>query len=165
MRRTAPPVAPFRDTLGAGASLSPLPGAAPPRHIRGMSHDHSLAAIEAIARRTVDTLPAPFRTAAREVLLRVVDWPEQDMLDDLGIDDPRDLTGLYEGIPMTDKSVMDMAPEPDVVWLFREPILDEWRDRGDVSLEDLVTHVTIHEFAHHFGWSDEEIAEIDRWWE
>ena len=56
------------------------------------------------------------------------------MLNDLGIADPRDLTGLYEGIPMTEKSVFDMAPPQDVVWLFRQPILEEWRDRGNVGL-------------------------------
>jgi predicted Zn-dependent protease with MMP-like domain len=52
-----------------------------------------------------------------------------------------------------------------VIWLFRRPILDEWSERGDVSISDLVAHVVIHELAHHFGWSDEEIASIDRWWE
>ena len=87
------------------------------------------------------------------------------MLDELGIEDPLDLTGLYDGIPLTEKSVMDPGYGPDVVWLFREPILDEWRERGNVDLADLVAHVTVHEFAHHFGWSDDDIATIDRWWE
>ena len=84
---------------------------------------------------------------------------------DPGIEDPLDLTGLYDGIPLTEKSVMDPGYGPDVVWLFREPILDEWRERGNVDLADLVAHVTVHEFAHHFGWSDDDIATIDRWWE
>ena len=74
-------------------------------------------------------------------------------------------TGLYDGIPMTEKSVMDVPHGPDVVWLFRRPILDEWADRGNVTLTELVAHVTIHEFAHHFGWSDDDIAAIDPWWE
>jgi predicted Zn-dependent protease with MMP-like domain len=87
------------------------------------------------------------------------------MLDELEIDDPLDLTGLYDGIPMTEKSVFDQPMGPDTVWLFREPILDEWRERGNVSIEELVAHVTIHEFAHHFGWSDDDIAAIDPWWE
>ena len=119
---------------------------------------------ERVARRTVETMPTAFRPAASEVLLRVVDWPSDDMLDDLGIDDPLDLTGLYEGIPMTEKSVMDMPHQPDTVWLFRQPILAEYRDRGDVALDDLIAHVVVHEFAHHFGWSDEAIAAIDEWW-
>lgn len=87
------------------------------------------------------------------------------MLADLGIADPLDLTGLYEGTPMTRKSVWDQPAQPDTVWLFREPILAEWRARGTVRLDDLIAHVTIHEFAHHFGWSDDDIARIDRWWE
>lgn len=121
--------------------------------------------MESIARDVVEALPPPFREAAREVALRVADWPDDAMLRDLGMDDPLELTGLYEGIPMTQKSVFDQPLGPDVVWLFREPILAEWRDRGDVSIDRLIAHVTVHEFAHHFGWSDDDIATIDRWWE
>jgi predicted Zn-dependent protease with MMP-like domain len=125
----------------------------------------SLAEMEQMARRVVADLPGPFRAAAAAVAICVVDWPDQDMLDELEIDDPLDLTGLYDGIPMTEKSVFDQPIGPDTVWLFREPILDEWRERGNVSIEELVAHVTIHEFAHHFGWSDDDIAAIDPWWE
>lgn len=127
--------------------------------------DPDIAEIEAIARDTVEALPPPFLRAAREVALRVVDWPHDDMLDELGMRDPLELTGLYEGIPMTHKSVAYQPIGPDTVWLFRKPILAEWRARGDVTLEELVAHVTVHEFAHHFGWSDDDIATIDRWWE
>ncbi|WP_422025661.1 metallopeptidase family protein [Roseovarius sp.] len=127
--------------------------------------DPSLAQIEEMARAAIADLPDGFQPAAKEVALRVVDWPERWMLDDLGMADPLELTGLYDGIPMTEKSVIHQPLGPDSVWLFREPILAEWRDRGDVDIEDLVAHVTIHEFAHHFGWSDDDIASIDRWWE
>ena len=124
-----------------------------------------LAAFEKCAYETVARFPAAFQTAAQEVALRVVDWPSQNMLDELGIDHPEDLTGLYQGIPMTEKSVSDQPYMPDMIWLFREPILREWRDRRSVTLEQLIAHVTVHEFAHHFGWSDDDIATIDRWWE
>lgn len=124
-----------------------------------------LADFEVVARAAVDALPPAFLPAARAVALRVSDWPERWMLDEFGMSDPLELTGLYDGIPMTVKSVADQPCGPDTVWLFREPILAEWRDRGDVRLEDLVAHVTVHEFAHHFGWSDDDIAIIDRWWE
>ena len=127
--------------------------------------DPTLDDFERIARLTVEAMPEPFRKGAREVMLRIADWPDDDMLDDLGMDDPLDLTGLYEGIPMTEKSVFDMPVQPDTVWLFREPILNEWRDRGNVEIEALIAHVTVHEFAHHFGWSDDDIARIDHWWE
>ena len=127
--------------------------------------DDSLARIEAIALDTVRRLPEPFRAAALAVVIRVEDWPGDDLLDAMGIDDPRDLTGLYEGVPMTEKSAADPDPFPDVVTLFRKPILDELRARHGITLEDLVAHVVVHEFAHHFGWSDEDIARVDRWWE
>ena len=121
--------------------------------------------IEALARAAIDLLPEPFVAAAREVGLRVVDFAPDDILEEMGLTDPFELTGLYDGIPMTEKSVMDQPMRPDTIWLFRRPILDEWCERGDVSLGDLVTHVTVHEFAHHFGWSDVQIAAIDPWWE
>lgn len=119
----------------------------------------------AFARQTIAAFPAPFAEKAQEVALQVVDWPPEEFLRDLDMDDPLELTGLYDGIPLTEKSVFDQPMGPDTVWLFREPILAEWRDRGDIDLADLVAHVTVHEFAHHFGWSDDDIATIDRWWE
>ena len=130
-----------------------------------MREDISSARFERVAQATVDGLPDAFREPASAVVLCVAEWPAQDMLDELGIDDPLDLTGLYEGIPMTEKSVWDQPNRPDTVWLFRQPILAEWRERGDVKLDDLIAHVVVHEFAHHFGWSDDDIARIDPWWE
>ncbi|WP_188476070.1 metallopeptidase family protein [Primorskyibacter flagellatus] len=123
------------------------------------------AHFEAVMRRVVEGFPERIREPARLVRLCVAELPEPWMLDDLGIDDPLELTGLYDGIPLTEKSVWDGPHPGDAVWLFRKPILAEWRDRGDVALDDLIAHVTVHEFAHHFGWSDEDIATIDRWWE
>ncbi|HKK96773.1 MAG TPA: metallopeptidase family protein [Marivita sp.] len=110
-------------------------------------------------------LPQPFRELCEDVLLQVVDWPEPDMLAALDLEDKEDLTGMYDGIPITLKSNTDPSPFPDTVWLFAQPILAEWRARKDDTLEDLVHHIVIHEIAHHFGWTDDEIAQIDRWWE
>ena len=93
---------------------------------------------------------------------RAADFAADDLLDELEIEDAFELTGLYDGIPMTQKSVMDPGG-PDVIWLFRRAILDEWVARGDVALDALVAHVFVHELAHHFGWSDGDIAAIDRW--
>jgi predicted Zn-dependent protease with MMP-like domain len=121
--------------------------------------------IEALARAAIAGLPEAYRRPAAEVALRVEDWPTDDVLDDLGIEDAYDLTGLYDGIPLTEKSVMDQPDRPDAIWLYRRPILDEWAGHGNVSLADLVAHVLVHELAHHFGWSDAEIAAVDRWWE
>ena len=125
----------------------------------------SLALIEQLAHEAIATLPAPFRGPATLIRLRVEDFPDDQMIEDLGVDDPFDLTGLYEGVPLTEKSTSDQMTQPDVIWLFRRPILDEWAERGTVSIADLVSHVVIHELAHHFGWSDAEIAAVDPWWE
>lgn len=124
-----------------------------------------LASFEDMARTVLTTLPPAFRAAAQDVALLVVDWPPDHLLQEMQIDDPLDLTGLYNGIPLTEKSQFDQPLGPDAIWIFREPILAEWRDRGDIELTDLIMHVVVHEFAHHFGWSDEDIASIDRWWE
>lgn len=127
--------------------------------------DPDLDQFEAIAKQTVAQFPAPFAGLAADVALVVVEWPLDGMLRDLDIEDPLELTGLYDGIPLTEKSVFDQPMQPDTVWLFRAPILAEWRERDGVLLNDLIAHVTVHEFAHHFGWSDDDIAAIDRWWE
>lgn len=124
-----------------------------------------LAEIETLAREAIAGLPDFAQAAAKTVLLRVEDFPSDEMLTALEIEDPFELTGLYEGVPITEKSVLDQPSGPDVIWLFRRPILEEWIDRGDVALRDLVSHVLVHEMAHHFGWSDEDIASIDPWWE
>ena len=124
-----------------------------------------LSKIEALAAQTLEKMPDPFRAAARQVALRVEDFAPDEILRDMGMEDPFELTGLYDGIPLTEKSVLDQPSGPDTIWLFRRPILDEWCGRGDVTLADLVAHVVVHELAHHFGWSDADIATIDRWWE
>ena len=125
----------------------------------------SLDRLEAIARDTVAAFPDPFARLAAGVAIRVVDWLPDHLLDP--DDDPQaqreDITGMYDGIPLTEKSFADTPEAPDVVWLFRQPILMELAER-DVTLEELVAHVTVHEFAHHFGWSDDDIAAIDEWW-
>ncbi|WP_290688699.1 MULTISPECIES: metallopeptidase family protein [unclassified Haematobacter] len=125
----------------------------------------SLEDMEALAREAIAALPGQFRAEALKVALRVEDFAPEDLLAEMEMEDPFELTGLYEGIPLPEKSVMDQPMRPDTIWLFRRPILDEWVARGDVALGDLVGHVVVHELAHHFGWSDEDIAAIDRWWE
>jgi len=128
--------------------------------------DPTLAEIEEIARQTVAALPTPFDRLAAEVALQVADWLPDHLLDPSYDADAQreDITGMYDGIPLTEKSQFDAPYGPDIVWLFRQPILMELDER-DVTLQELVAHVTIHEFAHHFGWSDDDIATIDRWWE
>jgi len=127
--------------------------------------DASLDEMHVLALRARDGLPDAYRAAAREVALRVEDLAPRDILAEVGIGDPLELTGLYDGIPLTQKSVSDQPHGPDTIWLFRQAILAELADRGTVSLAELVAHVYVHELAHHFGWSDDDIAAIDRGWE
>ena len=130
----------------------------------GEAKSPDTALIEDIALSVRDALPELFRDAAKDVVLRVDDFADPQMLAGLDIENPFELTGLYDGVPLTEKSISDQPEQPDIIWLFRRPILDEWAERGDVTLAALVGHVYIHELAHHFGWSDEDIAAIDPWW-
>lgn len=106
-------------------------------------------------------LPQAFRTASGPVVIRVLDFAEPELLAELGIEDPFELTGLYHGVDLTQATVSDPMPRPAEVFLYRRPILDEWVERGDVALSDLVEHVLIHEIAHHFGLSDDDIHDIE----
>jgi predicted Zn-dependent protease with MMP-like domain len=116
-----------------------------------------------VVARVVADLPAPFAGHARDVAVQVVDLAPDAMLDELGIDDPFALTGLYDGTPLPEKLAGGQAHAPDTIWLFRRAILDEWIGRGDIALGDLIAHVYLHELAHHFGWSDDDIAQVAPW--
>lgn len=116
--------------------------------------------IEAIARKTLDVLPEPFASHLRDIVLQIEDFADEHMLKAMGIEDPFDLTGLYEGLPLNEKSVDVSGNLPDRILLFRRPILDEWADGKD-SLEHLVAHVLIHEAGHHFGLSDEDMHALE----
>ena len=121
----------------------------------------SLDDLAAIAERAFAELPEGFRRLAGDVVFRVDDFPEQEVLDDLGIEDPFELTGLYQGVDLGRRSVFDVSAQPSRVFLYRRPILDEWAERGDVTLEELVAHVLVHEIGHHFGLSDDDIDGIE----
>ncbi|MBA3511224.1 metallopeptidase family protein [Sphingomonas sp.] len=120
----------------------------------------SAADIEAIARRTLDALPEPFASHLKDVVLQVDEFASDEILESMGIDDPFDLTGLYEGVPLNHKSVDLSGNLPDRILLFRRPILDEWAD-GEDSLERLVAHILIHEAGHHFGFSDADMHALE----
>lgn len=111
--------------------------------------EHALAAI-----------PAPLRDLVRGTAILVEDTPDDETLREMGIESPWELTGLYQGIPLTEKSVGHVPSEPDRILLFREPILLEWIETGE-DLFRLVRNVLIHEIGHHFGLSDEDIARLE----
>ncbi len=118
------------------------------------------AAIEAIARATIAALPAQFAAHLGDVVLIVEEVADEATLADLGIDHPLDLTGLYHGHPVGEKSSTLSGTLPDRVHLYRRAILDEWLDT-DVTFEELVAHVTIHEIGHHFGLSDDDMHALE----
>ncbi|MET0545444.1 MAG: metallopeptidase family protein [Caulobacterales bacterium] len=120
----------------------------------------SLDDIHALAEEAWVQLPEEIRRAAGAVIFRIEDFAEQDVLDELGIEDPFELSGLYQGVDLTLQSDLDGAPHTPMVFLYREPILDEWISRGDVTLSELVAHVLIHEVGHHFGFSDEGMDKL-----
>ena len=116
--------------------------------------------IEALAREMLARLPEVFARHLGDVVLAVVEFASEEVLREMGIDDPFDLSGLYQGRPVGEKSSMDSGALPDRIWLYRRPLLDEWVETG-VSLEALVAHVVIHEVGHHFGLSDADMHALE----
>jgi predicted Zn-dependent protease with MMP-like domain len=122
----------------------------------------SLEEIEILALALLARIPEPFAAHLREVRLVVEDFADAATLAQLGIEDPFELTGLYEGVPLGDKHSAPSGTMPDRIRLFRAPILDEWIARGDETLEHLVAHVLIHEIGHHFGLSDAAMHALEQ---
>ncbi|HEY9236022.1 MULTISPECIES: metallopeptidase family protein [Phenylobacterium] len=121
----------------------------------------SLDDLAALAEAAFAALPEGFRKLAGEVVFRVDDFASDEVLDELDIEDPFELTGLYHGVNLGHRSVFDPSPAPSRVFLYRRAILDEWAARGDVTLAELVGHVLVHEIGHHFGLSDDDIHAIE----
>ena len=120
----------------------------------------SLDEIEEIARAALRTLPRPFADSLGAVVLQVEELADEPTLRSLGIEDPFDLSGLYEGIPLPQQSVEQSGTLPERIRLFRGSILDEWAHR-EVTLERLVAHIVVHEVGHHFGLSDDDIHALE----
>ena len=120
----------------------------------------SLAGLEAIADAAYARLPARFRALTGDLLIRVEDFPTDEVLDSLDIELPFDLLGLYSGIDLARKSVSDVPSVPDMVFLYRRPILDYWAEHEE-TLGAIITHVLVHEIGHHFGLSDADMERIE----
>jgi predicted Zn-dependent protease with MMP-like domain len=121
----------------------------------------SLAEIEALAADAYARLPGQFRKLCEGLIIRVEDFPAEDVVDDMKLESEFDLLGLFQGVGLPFRS--ETAPElmPNMIWLYRRPILDYWAEHDD-SLGAIVTHVLVHEIGHHFGLSDEDMAAIEQ---
>ena len=128
--------------------------------IRRFDHPPMAEDIEAIARAALEGLPEPFADHLRHVVLQVDEYADEPLLNEMGIDHPLDLTGVYEGIPIGERSVETSGTLPDRIRLFRQPILAEWAEEGE-PFEHLVRHILIHEVGHHFGLSDEDMHALE----
>jgi predicted Zn-dependent protease with MMP-like domain len=120
----------------------------------------SLADIEQLAATAWQRLPQEFRSMCGDVVIRVEDFPTDDVLRSMKLESPFDLLGLYHGVSIDKKSVMDPGGLPSMVFLYRRPMLDYWAEHGE-TLGHLVTHVLVHEIGHHFGLSDADMAYIE----
>lgn len=120
----------------------------------------SAADIEAIARRTLDRLPSPFAESLDDVVLLIEEVASPDTARSVGLNHPMQLSGLYQGVPLNHQSVQQSGMLPERITLYRRPILAEWRSTR-FSLEQLVSHIVIHEVGHHFGFSDDDIHALE----
>ena len=120
----------------------------------------SLEEMEGLASEAYAALPEQFRALCEGLVIRVEDFPTDEVLEDMRAQTEFDLLGLFQGVGLPFRS--ESAPEamPNMVWLYRRPILDYWAEHDD-SLGDIITHVLVHEIGHHFGLSDEDMLTIE----
>lgn len=126
----------------------------------GQTFAPDAAAIERLAEAAIARLPDAFRRHLTNVVLRIEDYADDEVLEQLGIEDAFELTGLYSGRSLDKQDSWTSGELPPMIHLYRRPLLDEWAETG-VSLEALITHVIIHEIGHHFGFSDADMHAIE----
>jgi len=120
----------------------------------------SLAEMETMAHEVFARLPKTFRDLCEGLIIRVDDFPTEEVLDEMDATSEFDLLGLFQGIGLPFRSDSDIAPLPNMIWLYRRPILDYWAEH-DETLGHIVRHVLIHEIGHHFGLSDDDMEAIE----
>ena len=122
----------------------------------------NLDAFEVMAQEALDRLPEEFRALCSDVLFNVTDFPEDDVLKELGAESPFDLLGLFTGIGLPQQGFAPQTGQmPNTIHLYRRPILDYWAEH-DETLGGIVTHVLVHEIGHHFGFDDDDLEAIER---
>ncbi|MBV8917829.1 metallopeptidase family protein [Bradyrhizobium sp.] len=120
----------------------------------------SLADMEATAHELFARLPARFRVLCEGLIIRVEDFPTNEVLDEMEATSEFDLLGLFQGLGLPHQSSSDIPRLPNMIWLYRRPILDYWAEHEE-ALGDIVRHVLVHEIGHHFGLSDDDMEAIE----
>ncbi len=121
----------------------------------------TLAEIEALAHAAYATLPSRFTRLCEGLVIKVEDFPDDETLDDMECESEYDLLGLFRGQGVAQhEHLSQTGDQPNMIWLYRRPIIDFWAD-GEETFSEVVTHVLVHEIGHHFGWSDEEMDEVE----
>jgi predicted Zn-dependent protease with MMP-like domain len=120
----------------------------------------SLAEFEVLASEVYARLPEKFRALCEGVIIRVEDFPSDEVLDEMGLESEFDLLGLFQGVGLPFRSESAPVQMPNMIWLYRRPILDYWAEHEE-TLGAIVAHVLVHEIGHHFGLSDDDIAAIE----
>ena len=120
----------------------------------------SLADVDAMAREALASLPEELKRFTTDVVLKVEEFPSDEVMAEMDLETPFDILGLYQGISLADKRIDASGTLPDMVFLYRRPILDYWCETGE-DLKHVVRHVVIHEIGHHFGFSDETMEAIE----
>jgi predicted Zn-dependent protease with MMP-like domain len=126
----------------------------------GFGPPPTLGDLEALAERALATIPPELKRHLGRVVIHVVEFPDEETEAEMGLDSPFDILGLYRGVALPHQSVMSPTAEPELIFLYRRPILDYWCETGE-TLEAVVRHVLIHEIGHHFGFSDEDMERIE----
>ena len=120
----------------------------------------SLADLEVLARDVFARLPAKFRALCEGLVIQVEDFAPDEVLDDLGLESEFDLMGLFQGVGLQFRSGSAPVQMPNMIWLYRRPILDYWAEH-DETLGAIVRHVLVHEIGHHFGLSDADMEALE----
>jgi predicted Zn-dependent protease with MMP-like domain len=126
----------------------------------GSTRAPTLAELEALAERALASVPAELKRHMGRVVIRIDEFPDEETEREMELQSPFDILGLYRGVALPRQSVMDPGVEPELIFLYRRPILDYWCETGD-DLYAVVRHVLIHEIGHHFGFSDEDMERIE----
>jgi predicted Zn-dependent protease with MMP-like domain len=146
------PTIPLKSESGAAETAA--------RHAWHPARAPSLAEMDAIASEAFRRLPEEFRALCGDLVIRVDDFATDEVLDHMKMEDPFELLGLFQGVGLPFRSESAPMQMPNMIWLYRRPILDYWAEHDD-ALGDIITHVLVHEIGHHFGLSDEDMEAIE----